>query len=99
MRVFQASILETLNKLADQQQSLREEIKSVAKPPSSEMAMDQITASVPKPDTSQQSDLIIQPSSKPSDELMDTELAGPPLPPQFIQRFESEVPLEGNFEK
>ena len=36
--------METLNKLADQQQSLRDEIKSVAKPPS-EAVVDQISTS------------------------------------------------------
>ena len=97
MGVFQASILESFNKLSAHQKSLRDKIKSVTKPPS-DSVVDQITVSDPKPGTSQQSDLQNQPSSKPSDELMDTEFASPPLPPQFVQRFESEVPSEGNSE-
>ena len=57
--------------------------------------MDQISASDPKPGTSQQSDLHIHQSRKSSDEPMETEFAGPPLPPQFVQRFKSEIPSEG----
>ena len=87
--------METINKLADQQQSFRDEIKSVAKPPS-EAVVDQISVSDPKLGTSQQSDLQIHPSL---DEPMETQFAGPPLPPQFVQRFESEIPLEGTSEQ
>ena len=74
--------METLNKLADQQQ-LRDKIKSVAKPPS-EAVVDQISTSDPKPGMSQQSDLQIQPSLRPSDKPMETESAGHPLPRQFV---------------
>ena len=56
MGLFQASILEALNKLSDQQKSLRDEIKSVTKPPSNSV-VNQITVSDPKPGKSQQSDL------------------------------------------
>ena len=51
----------------------------------------QITASDPKPGTGQQSGL--------QNVRQMTEFTGPPSPPQFIQRYESEVPLEGNSEQ
>ena len=50
--------METLNKLADQQQLLRDKIKYVAKP----RVVDQISALNPKLGTSQQSELQIYPS-------------------------------------
>ena len=61
--------------------------------------MDKIPALDPKPGTSQQSDLQIQLSSKPSDKTMETELVGPSLPPQFVQRFDFEFPSDGNSEQ
>ena len=30
---------------------------------------------------------------------METEFAGSPLPPPFVQRFESEIPLEGHLKQ
>ena len=89
--------METLHILADQQQSLRDFIKSVAKP-LSKAVVDQISSSDPKPGTSQQRDLRIHLSCKPLDEPMETAFVGPALPPQFVQRFESEIPSEGNLE-
>ena len=60
--------------------------------------MDQISLD-PKPGTSQQSDLSIHPSTnqqstKHSDKPMETDFVGPPLPPQFVQTIESEIPSD-----
>ena len=80
-------------------QSLRNEIKSVKKT-TSEAEINQISASDPKPGPSKQSDLLplspniqlnSQPNTQTSDEPMDTEFCGPSLPPQFGQRFQSEI--------
>ena len=73
-------------------QSLRGDIKS-AKKTNSEVGVDQISASDPKPDPSKQPDLQKSPStnhlsSKPSAELMET-----------IQRFKSEIPSDRNSEQ
>ena len=96
MGLFQASVMESL-------QSLRDKIKSVKKP-NSEVGVDQISALDPKPGPSKQPDLpkfpnTNPPSNKPSDEPMETDFGGPPLPPQFVERFESEIPSEPNAEQ
>ena len=62
--------------------------------------MDYISGSDPKPGTSQQHpDLQIPPSTWNTDKAMEIEFTGPPLSPQFIQRYESELPSEGNSEQ
>ena len=63
--------------------------------------MDQISVLDSKPGLSHQPDLQIHPSTthpstKHSDEPMEAEFVGPPLPPQFIQRFKSEIPSDPN---
>ena len=93
--------MESHNKLADQRKSLRDEIKT--KPPS-KAGVDQISASDPKPSPCRQPDLPIHPSTndlstKYMDELMETMFVGPPLPAQFIWRFESEIPFDSNSEQ
>ena len=93
MGVFQASIMQTL-------QSLKDEIKSVKKI-NFEVEMGQISTSDPKPGPSKQPDLQNSPntnlpSNKPSDEPMATVFACLPLPPQFIQKFESEIRSDMN---
>ena len=83
MGVFQASIMKTL-------QSLRDMIKSVKKP-TSEAGV--ISASDPKPGPNQLPYL-----RNHSDESMETKFVGPPLPPQFVQRFESEILSDPNLD-
>ena len=69
-------------------QSLRDQIKSV-KQPTSKAGVDQISTSDLMPGPSQQPELQNHPSTnhlstKHSEEPMETEFVGPPLPPQFI---------------
>ena len=82
-------------------QSLRVKIESVEKP-NSKAGVNHISASDPKPGPSKQPDLqkslsTNHPSTKPLYEPMETYFVGPPLPPQFVWRFESK-PLDPNSE-
>ena len=93
MGVFQASIMETL-------QSLRDKNKSV-KNPNSGVGVDQISTSDPKPGLSKQPDLQKSPSTnvqsnKTSNKPMETDSIGPSLPPQFVHRFECQIPSDPN---
>ena len=84
-----------LNKLADQQQSLRRD--HICSKTPFKAVVDQVSTSDPKPDTSHQSDLQIHPSSRPSDKPVNR-VCWSSLPPQFVQRFESEIPFRGKLE-
>ena len=95
MGVFQASMLEAM-------QSLRDKFKTIKK--SSEVGVDQISTSDPKPGTSKQNDdLPSHPNTQPNiqaseqmDEPMKTDLCGPALPPQFRQSVQSELGSDPN---
>ena len=83
-------------------QYLRDEFKFVKKS-NSEAGLDLISASDLKPGPSKQSDLQIspntnQPNTQASDKPMETDFAGPLLPPQFVQRSESEIRSDPNSE-
>ena len=72
MGVFQASMLEAMKSLRDKMQSMKNSAQ--------EVVVDQTSTSASKPGTSKQTDIL---PSKYTDEAMELDVYGPPLPPRY----------------